>query len=241
MAIKNLATYHAVGIVCNKRKPEFIKIAQATTQVQPFAKVEEFGFVIDKTIEIICSDPRVKAYEDRIKKCLDVGFKEILQPAPTNEWSTYTHGDFWANNILFHHDECGNPDKVKFIDFQFMQHDTCLRDLPYFLFVGCSMQVLNDYLEELLTEYHAVFVDTLKRLKFDTKTYSKEQFDERLRKDAGVTLEFIIITLKLTTNDVGEDFDLNNMIYLITSSEVNDIFRERMFVAIETFVAKNWI
>lgn len=241
LAAKNLAIYHAIGIVCNKRKPEFVKTARATTDAQFINKMDDFEMVNDQVREIICSDSRVDIYKDRIKKCFDFGWEVILQPAVENEWSTFTHGDFWVNNMLFHHDDRGNPDKIKFIDFQLTQYNTCLRDLPYLMFTSCNMEVLKNHLEEFLSTYYNSFVQTLQKLKFDASLYTRENFDDILKREASSMLVFVTMALKFITLDVDQDFDLNDMMKLVMMTEVNDIFRDRMLVAIETYVAKNWI
>ena len=33
-------------------------------------------------------------------------------------FTTMVHGDFWANNMMFRHDDKGEPASVKFIDLQ---------------------------------------------------------------------------------------------------------------------------
>lgn len=242
MAVKKLAVYHALGIVCNKQKPEFVKTARACTNaVLINAKMDEFNSANDRMREILCSDPRVAIYEDRIKKCFEFTWEDMLEATTNDEWSTFTHGDFWVNNILFHHDERGNPDKIKFIDFQLTQYNTCLRDLPYLMFASCDMDVLSNHLEEFLSTYHASFIQTLQKLKFDASLYTRQNFDDRLKHEANMMLVWVTMALKFFTMDVDQDADLNDMMNLGMTADVNDTFRDRIFVAIETMVKKNWI
>lgn len=195
----------------------------------------------NKLREILCRDSRLAIYEDRMKKCFDFGWERVFKPTTENEWTTFTHGDFWVNNMLFHHDELGAPDKIKFIDFQLAQYNTCLRDLPYMMFGSCDVDVLSNHFEEFLSAYHNSFIQTLNKLKFDASPYTRKKFDDRLKLEASSMLIFITMALKFFTMDVDQDADLNDMMKLGLMTEVNDTFKERIFVAIETMVTKNWI
>ncbi len=75
---------------------------------------------------------------------------------------TVTHGDFWSNNMMFHHDgETGEPRSLKIIDFQMMGRGHPAVDICYLLHVNTDSEfrgefhktVLPRFVDEFLKEY----------------------------------------------------------------------------------------
>lgn len=46
-----------------------------------------------------------------------------------SKFQTIVHGDFWSNNMMFHCDEEGKPDKVRFFDYQMMMVGHPVQDI----------------------------------------------------------------------------------------------------------------
>ena len=105
MAILELARFHALSIALRHKEPEMFEEAKRVISVFPFnmdnAEFEEFS---PRICEAVCQDPRVARYKDRIKKTLDANsdWKETMLLIPNDPWISFSHGDFWVNNIMFY-------------------------------------------------------------------------------------------------------------------------------------------
>lgn len=103
-ALKELARYHALGMAVKYKRPEFFEQSKPIINVFPLdLKDSEFDDVTTHMFKLICSDPRVAEYEERIKAAVSAAngwdsFNEIKAIEP---WVSYTHGDFWVNNMMF--------------------------------------------------------------------------------------------------------------------------------------------
>lgn len=242
LTLQSLANYHALSIVCKNRNPEFFETAQSILQAELFAKsYDDAPLLMDEIRDLLLSDDRHVAYEEAIKNCLVTEYADSFRPSPENIWTCITHGDCWVNNLLFHHDENGNPDDVKFIDFQLIQYNTCLRDLIYFLFTSCEKNALVSNFEELLTTYFDFFITASEKLKFDASQYTRKSFDEHLKFEARFMLAYLTLSLKFITFEVSKDFDPNDMPSLLTTKEFGKTFKDRISAVIRIFANKNWI
>ncbi|KAF4518071.1 hypothetical protein B566_EDAN009614 [Ephemera danica] len=67
------------------------------------------------------------------------------------------HGDFHVNNMMFRHDEHGNPTEVKFVDFQMFRCAPPTRDLLYFLYSSTSQEFRQRHEHEILLTYVETF------------------------------------------------------------------------------------
>lgn len=104
MAMRELARFHALGMAVKYKRPEFFEQSKPIVNALPFyLDNSEFEDVMAHTFKLICSDPRTAEYEGRVKAAVDANkgwdsFKEIKAVEP---WVSYTHGDFWVNNMMF--------------------------------------------------------------------------------------------------------------------------------------------
>lgn len=195
-----------------------------------------------KIHEILRTEPKIAIFKNQLEKCLKINWESMFDPSPESEWSVLIHGDVWVNNVMFHHDKHGNPDKVKFVDFQEIRFSNCLKDLMHFLFTSGNVEVIGERLDEMLKVYHDSLLEALEKLNFEVgDCFGRECFYEKLREEAAVVLVFSTMELKYFTMDVEEDFDLNDMTKLLGMDRENEAFRERLFVNVKAFVDKKWI
>lgn len=111
-----------------------------------------------------------------------------------SKFKTIIHGDFWSNNIMFHYDKEGKPDKVRFFDFQLMAMVHPVQDIWYVLLSICNLQFQypfysyflyintdkcfrEKYLDLCLRSYYAVLQNYLIGQEFSYNMFKKE-FDE---------------------------------------------------------------
>ena len=86
----------------------------------------------------------------------------LADTGSTSKYSTIIHGDFWSNNMMFHHDDDGNPVKVKLLDFQMLARGLPSRDIFYFLYVNTDKEFRKNHYEDLLRAYHQVLAGYMK-------------------------------------------------------------------------------
>ena len=115
-----------------------------------------------------------------------------------------------------------------------------MKDLPHFLIVSVSPDVLENNFEELLHLYHSKLLDYLKKLKCETEPFSKESFDKQLQRDASDQFLRCMPNLKVYTVDINENEDLKDL-KSILMTPANDYFRERLWKALSKFVEKGWL
>lgn len=240
LALTELAKYHALGIVCKHRKPEFFEFAKSKLKAKMITSDDGFGKITNRFREILCSDPRVARYEDYVKKSFSQGWEGLMTRRSTdNIWTTFNHGDFWVNNIMYRHDESGKPVQVKFVDFQMPNFNAGLRDLPYFLNTSCQNEVIANQYDEMLSIYLEVFVETLKKCGLDASEYTREKFDQQLKMEQSGMLLSIATAMKFMTLDEDQEFDLNKLVSVMLS-ENNEFYKDKVYLLVKTFVERDW-
>lgn len=242
VALTELAKYHALGIVCKQQNTEFFKLAKDIMEMNPVTITNEVDDLIVQIRDILCSDIRISPYEDRMKKEFSEGWSKVLfTKQRDNIWMTFTHGDFWINNMLFLHDEYENPIGIKFVDFQVANYNASPRDLPYFLLCSCNLEVASNHVDELLKIYYETFVDTLNKMKCDSSSYTRDSFDEQLKLEANDMFLRVVVAFVFVTTDVTEDFNYKDTAQTVEFCRSNRNFIERANVAVQNYINRNWI
>ncbi|CAD7091898.1 unnamed protein product [Hermetia illucens] len=70
-------------------------------------------------------------YVDQLESLTDriIEIYSQSMDADPNEFNVLLHGDLWANNIMFQHDENGHPKEVIFVDLQLSRYASPMQDL----------------------------------------------------------------------------------------------------------------
>lgn len=105
--------------------------------------------------------------------------------AKDGPYTSIVHCDLWINNIMLKYgkkyilfiflnvkyiflflfvDHKGQPENVKFVDFQISQYENVVHDLIFFLFSSCSREVLDQHLDDLLYFYYKEFLKCLESI-----------------------------------------------------------------------------
>ncbi|XP_015119854.1 uncharacterized protein LOC107043063 [Diachasma alloeum] len=161
LVLEYMADFHAASILLDQQDPQFVSrfrnglINDITSQ--------NFFSYLSKGVEIIAD--QVSAWPDKQfvliaeklrkrSKDLSQKLKEIYQ-CDEDELRVLNHGDMWINNIMIRDDENGQPEEVRFIDYQLPVWTSPAIDLLYFLSITPerNLKMTNDdvFLEKYLT------------------------------------------------------------------------------------------
>ncbi|XP_058791784.1 uncharacterized protein LOC131664585 [Phymastichus coffea] len=242
-ALTVLARYHALGIVMKQRRPTFAYKAVEQSQIIGLA-LEFLDQGYDSIFETIVKIPFLQKHLSIIKLSFEHARKgKILMTTPSEPWALISHGDFWMNNILFHKDEDGNIDDVKFVDFQMYRYTSPLTDLVYFLNGSLDLITQTDHFRELIDLYYNNFIETLDRMSCDTLPFARESFERELKKQAIDYLPLCVLAAKMIVFEV-DGIDNNKsgseLGYTIFMSEISDIFEAKLKGLNETYERMGW-
>ena len=239
-----MARYHALGIVSKKKEPKFFEKAKVALSEPIFSDFSEStSESINKYLKsIIISNPKIAIYGERLEKFLKdycTGFQSEM--TPEGPWSTIIHGDFWINNIMYHHNDDEKVDDVKFVDFQLTNLNNGFKDLTYFLFGSCSMDVLDNHFDAVVDEYYNNFINVLQKNEKNLNDYSKDKFDEELKLHAKNEIFRILFANKVFTHQARTGFQVRDMISDIVMAEASDMFREKTYQIFKMYAKKEWL
>lgn len=239
-AVRAMARFHALGMASKYKQPEYFEVLkQRSKSIQ--LQTDDFSQMREDMLKRIADDPEIGVHIDRcsvvMTESMEHGLWDML---PDEPWSTIVHSDFWVNNIMFHNDENGQVDDVKFIDFQNYLFFNPLRELVFFLF--SSTENSNDHIEELIDLYHETFIAVLLRMGCDTESFTREKFDAHLMTSAKFEFMHVIFMLKILTLNVQEsEFKTNDMKNFFITYKGNQLFVQRQRKLISYFVQRDWI
>ncbi|XP_032688799.1 uncharacterized protein LOC116852475 [Odontomachus brunneus] len=243
LAIRTLARFHALGMAVKEKKPEYFEVLKKRAKCVDF-KFDEFKEIHTQLLDRIESDPDIRPYLDRCRVVLGVedGAKEFFTAVPDEPWSTIIHSDFWVNNIMFHKDEEGRVDDIKFVDFQNYLFLNPIREMVFYLISSTTEDVQENHIEELIDLYHETMISVLERMDCDTQPYSRKEFDAKLLSDAKLEFMHICFMLKVLTLDTQEtEFNYDKIHDVMLEYQGNQASALRLRKTVLRFVKYNWI
>ncbi|XP_078049723.1 uncharacterized protein LOC144476521 [Augochlora pura] len=242
LALQALAKFHALGMAMKQKQPGLFHIFKMHSKTYS-TDAGSANDIFDVTLNTIKEDPEMCVYYDVCNKVVnDVEIKGFWGDVPREPWMTIIHTDFWVNNVLFHRDDKGKIDDVKFIDFQTYTYSSALRDVLLYVFSSVEVDVTDEQLESLLDLYYETLVKRLNELKCDTKAFDKELYLEKLKEDAHYEFVHLLMMIKIMTMDIKEsNFDYDNMHTAISGYEGNKTFVNRIRRVVLYFVKRNWL
>ncbi|ALC49332.1 CG5126 [Drosophila busckii] len=118
--------------------------------------------------------------------------------ASGDKFSTFLHGDFNRNNVLFHEDAAGRVDNIKMIDFQELRYGTTAIDISFFLYINTAAAEREQLFPRLLQLYYKRMYEQLElllqrntpklldeeQLQVELEHYSFQRFEEHFKKYA---------------------------------------------------------
>lgn len=242
-AIIMLAKFHAIGIVAKKKHPEeFEKIKSMALIPGLYDTHGSEEFRKDFLSNVMKNDSRYNKDIDLLVEIEERHRNNQNYEMTTNDpWSTVCHADYWTTNIMFHKDQDGNVDDLKFIDFQTYCFSNIFTDLCHFLCTSLDDETVSKHFDEMIDLYYESFVSYLKKMKVDVAEFSRSEFDEQFRKDAPYELIHNLIALLYHTVDADGVEDEKELIDIILSCKGNSIFYKKLPKVLEIYERKKWI
>lgn len=240
-SLASLARFHALGIAMKLHKPETYEIIKHRSTCLKLQS-EKFVEVIEYYKRIMRDDPEISQHYDKVLAALSRDSEKLWMETPPEPWSTVIHADFWINNFMFHKDpKSDRIDGLKFVDFQNYLIMSPLRELVFFLMTNLNAEVMEDRFDDLLDLYYESFIEVLKQLNCDTKAFSRDKFDERIRIDGFNEFMHCPFMIKVMTAQVDDPEKVNNFIGLFMEEKLDPLFMEKLRRCVKKYVEKGWL
>jgi len=243
-AMKALAKFHAVGIATKIKYPSRFERIIELADMYGYTMADSAHTMISNCfVESVKKLASHEKYFDRVKKIVDRRAKEHLKFDAVRHdlWSTIAHYDFWTNNIMFHKNEsAGTIDGIKFIDFQAYSYADLFTDIYYFMCTSLNDDTMHNHFDDLLDIYYDTFISVLESLKVDVSVYSKEKFNDQLKKDAWFEMLHCAIALSFFTCDADDDNRDAHLTKILTFS-VGDKYAKKLEGLLKIYDERGWL
>ena len=174
-AIKNLAALHAASLAHEVRQNlQFNELYSLAVKENAYPensppehmRVQNFCNAVKVFKAFIKEMPKYSEQLDyiltHIHDKMFVLFKFVQTSSKYR--NVFSHGDLWANNIMFQYSKYGNiPTQSRFVDFQLARYAPPMVDLITLLTIPTTREFRQKYLMELLADYYRYMTDFLKR------------------------------------------------------------------------------
>lgn len=81
-------------------------------------------------------------------------------------FAAFCHGDLWSNNVMFKHNENGEPIDAIFVDFQFSYYGPAVIDLANILYTSSKEWFREMHWDALVQHYHSELLEMLQQLDY---------------------------------------------------------------------------
>lgn len=237
-----LARYHALGIAIKQKNPSFFRkvMNQARVASQNISLIfKGFYGILNNVKEVTSYSKHLTVMESSFANFTS---GKAYTDLPEEPWATVTHGDLWVNNILFHKDEQGEIDDVKFVDFQIYMYNSPLRDVVFFICTSLNNDVLIHNHDELLNVYYESFVDTLERMNCNMEPFSRSAFDKELKKQAINEFPFAALVCKFSLFDVrDQENDEGKLVTNIYDCKASQVYKKKLLSILNVYEKKKWL
>ncbi|XP_037922330.1 uncharacterized protein LOC119658735 isoform X3 [Hermetia illucens] len=170
LVLGKIAQFHAASACIYERDGKYSP--QLMDETLREAKEEGFRKIQPILWAMICSHFRqwhscqeyvemMEGLKDRIADVYIEAFKR-----DSNEFNVLLHGDLWANNIMFQHDDNGKAKEVLFVDLQISRYGSPAHDLIYFIVSSTENSIKTKEFDHFIKFYHTELVKNLKLLKY---------------------------------------------------------------------------
>ncbi|CAD1476435.1 unnamed protein product, partial [Heterotrigona itama] len=245
-AVENLAKLHALTIALRMKKPQLYERIAAEVMVGVLNETTEkcVNDMVKKTQSDCQGIEEIKPYLDQINRTIERDNQAKKNPAkPEEPWPTLIHNDFWVNNMMFRHNEKGEPVDMKMVDFQLCLCDYGVKDLIFFLISSANKEILDNNLDDMFELYYSCFIRMLKTLKVDTERFSKQKFDEILNRCGPEKFTHCAMMTQVIQAPKRNSSESKNVegsdVFMDVSN--NEIYRQKLIHTVTLFDKRGWL
>ncbi|XP_046968893.1 uncharacterized protein LOC124536405 [Vanessa cardui] len=205
LSIKELAKFHGMSFVIEKKMPEYYKEKIAGFDAS-YNFDENWHKLMDKILKNTAN-----LFDGETKKKLEAVLPVWLEKIPNYHYDkttrcTLCHGDYKNNNIMFRVID-GEPVELIIIDYQLLEYGNPIKDLVYFLFYGSDREFRREHLNDLKDLYFETLSRFLQYFEMDVEMeFPREKFEQIYKEwlDYGC-LMCLFITVFMNAPDTGLD------------------------------------
>ncbi|XP_017481008.1 PREDICTED: uncharacterized protein LOC108370230 [Rhagoletis zephyria] len=260
--LKSLAALHASSIVyeasCGRKLNELHPEAVVENSYpkgisENHVRKRNFNNGNRVFLELIKLLPKYQEKLDYILREFPKRMAAIFELVQTSDkyLNVFSHGDLWANNIMFQYGKYGeSPLQSRLVDFQLAHYAPPMVDLITVLTIPTSSSFRKQYLSELLSDYYRFMAEFLKCKQLNIESFlPREEFYETAAKFRIVGLiESLlfshltdlptVLTENLTSsaNGFSDFFDAKRVEICLEAFRTDDIYRERLTDMLEDFI-----
>lgn len=228
--LKKLAQWHAASAVRVETKGQYPKIVANGIFTEDFLQIMQEISNSSRELYMEC----VRTYEgheeyyDSLQRSRENFFDEFcsLLKIDPNEFNVLNHGDFWANNIMFQHDDAGKLKETYFIDFQLTRYGSPINDLYTLLLSSTNLDIKLKHFDYFIKYYHDNLIECLKLLKYPKKLPNVKELHIALLKYGTFAMNTITSHLSIVLLDPTKAADISN---LISNTEEGISFKKAMY------------
>lgn len=250
VVIKDLAVFHAIPIALKVLRPDVFK-----AKIMPHLKeFKAFESVADEVktgmknglLSVARENPETAELERNLSEGWERANRYWTNPKiPREPFATICHNDFWVNNVMIKYQDASDvPVSTKIIDFQLADYDSLAKDVIFFLFSSVRKSVLDDSYDNLINLYYSTFIDTLEKLKCDTRPFTYELFLEELTMAATCSeLVHVLVMLQPIYTLKGQAKELSELEEsdMTKRDNLSELYRPRLIETILDFHKHKWL
>ncbi|XP_037922352.1 uncharacterized protein LOC119658746 [Hermetia illucens] len=170
MVLSKLAQFHAASACVFEKDSTFSKqiiSSLMSEQAFGFFRIMQpmlWGTIIKYLKMWETCQEYVNRMEEMVSRMGDL-YVDVYTPKP-DEFNVLLHGDLWVNNIMFQHDENGQPKDILLIDYQMARYGSPVQDLIYFILSSTEYSIKVSEFDYMIKYYHRELVKNLELLKY---------------------------------------------------------------------------
>ncbi|RZF47908.1 hypothetical protein LSTR_LSTR011884 [Laodelphax striatellus] len=209
--IYKMSYFHSLGIALKRRnrksfEEDFKNLIEPALLNSNSVDRSSINLKLRFEIRILLQKrPEMEKFCSRVDALLEK-IDNMKIPQPKEPFCTLIHNDLWKNNILikYHNNiDVLSTIDIKLIDFQFVLYNSPIRDLAYFVFSSCCLEIQKDF-RKIAMFYYECFVKNLETLKCDTSEFTESRFIEEVNEYAPTKFKHLILLMKKTP-DIFEE------------------------------------
>jgi len=248
LVVSKLAGFHALSVALKLLKPQVFKdtVLKACKPYYKGFDEAEIKSSSLKLLKIIETIPGCDNYLQKVQTGLELADQLELNPSlcpPREPYATFSHSDFWVNNMMFCYDSDDEnyPVEVKFLDFQGNVYDSPVKDLLFFLYTSAAEGVMPNNYDELIRLYHQNFTECLKGVGCDISHFTFQSLLDEIDMFAPSEVHHILFMLLPITADktnIPEISDVDTDTFYHTP---NEIYKRKAKEYITDYVQRGWL